>query len=124
VEEGSQFYGQSTDGIRSSFPGPGQYQIDAGYSHIKPRTHSAVVSKSPKDVDYNNKIPGPGAYENDSIKVKSTNPKYSMGKTNRDDPFMPEKDKKELEKVPGPSDYNIGSTIGTGRKVNKFKINF
>ena len=117
VEEGSQFYGQSTDGIRSSFPGPGQYQIDSGYSQIKPKTQSVVLSKTKKDMDYDNKVPGPGAYENDGTKVQKSNPMYSLGKTNREDPFMPEKDKKALESIPGPGNYNFNSSIGTGRKV-------
>ena len=117
VEEGSQFFGQSTHGIRSSFPGPGEYQIHSGYSQIKPKTPSVVLSKTRKDMDYDNKVPGPGAYENDGTKVKKSNPMYTLGKTNREDPFMPEKDKKTLESIPGPGNYNVNSSIGIGRKV-------
>jgi hypothetical protein len=117
VEEGSQFYGQSTDGIRGAFPGPGQYEVDPGLAKVKPRTPSVVVMKSPKDINYNNKIPGPGSYDNDTIKVKSTKPKWSLPKTNREDPFLTEKNKKELQKAPGPGNYNFNSSIGTGRKV-------
>jgi hypothetical protein len=117
LKEGSEFYGESTDALRNSFPSPGQYQIDAGLSKIKPRTRSVVLLKSPKDINYNNKIPGPGSYENDSLKVKSKDPKWSLSKTAREDPFLSEKYKKELEKKPGPGNYNFNTSIGTGRKV-------
>ena len=92
VQEGSQFYAQSTD----EFPGPGHYQIDDAVSKVKPRSRSVAVSKTTKDIDYNNKIPGPGSYENDTLKLKNKNPEWSMSKTNRDDPILTEKEKKEL----------------------------
>ncbi|MFM7850769.1 MAG: hypothetical protein ACKO96_02365, partial [Flammeovirgaceae bacterium] len=122
-EEGSEFYAQSTDAVRSAFPGPGHYQVDGGYTKILPRTPNVPVTKVPKDVDYNNKVPGPGAYENDSIKIKQNNPKWSVGKTNRDDPILSQKERKELENEPGPGNYNLSSSIGDGRKVF-IKINY
>jgi hypothetical protein len=117
LHEGSQFFSKSTDGFRSGFPGPGKYEADGGISKVKPRTRSVILLKSTKDIDYNNKIPGPGSYDNDTIKVKSAKPKWTVAKTIREDPFLPEDLKKKIEKIPGPGNYNFSTLMGTGRKV-------
>jgi len=120
VEDGSQFNMKSSDRVRSDYPGPGNYEVEKGISKVKPRSRSVVVERTKKDVDYNNRIPGPGEYDNDTIRVKQTNPKWSVSKKNREDPFLPENYKKEIEKVPGPGNYNLQSGIGDGRKVTHF----
>jgi hypothetical protein len=104
--------------VKSAFPGPGQYDIDAGYNKIMPRTTSVPVSKVSKEVDFDNKVPGVGSYNNDSLKVKQNNPKFSVGKTGREDPFLPENYKKQIENIPGPGNYNLNSSIGDGRKTS------
>ena len=117
LKEGSQFYGESTDALKNSFPSPGQYEISAGISRVKPRSRAAIILKSSKDTNYDNKQPGPGSYDHDSLKIRSLSPKWSLPKTAREDPFLTEKYKKEIEKKPGPGNYNLNSSIGIGRKV-------
>jgi hypothetical protein len=55
-------------------------------------------------------------------KVKTNNPKWSLPKDEREDPFLPENYKKEKGKIPGPGEYNVNSSIGDGRKV-RIKFN-
>lgn len=116
IREGFQFFSKSTDGLRSEYPGPGRYELDGGNSKLK--TRSVIILKSSKDIDYNNKIPGPGAYENDMTRVKSVMPKWTVSKTIREDPFLPENLKKELVTTPGVGNYNFSTSFGKGPKVN------
>lgn len=116
TEGGSQFFQSSKEKVRSSSPGPGHYELDAGFTKTKPRVTSVAVVKSQRGVDFNKnnmKTPGPGAYENDIGKVKNRNPTFTLSKQIREDPFLIHRQK---EKLPGPGVYNVNTTIGTGQK--------
>ena len=116
-EGGSQVFQSSKERLRVS-PGPGQYELDAGFTKTKPRVISVAVMKSQRSVDFNKenmKTPGPGAYENDVGKVKNRNPTFTISKQTRGDPFMLSKEK---EKLPGPGVYDLNSSFGAGQKVN------
>jgi len=119
LNEGSQIHGESSDAIKNSFPSPGQYDISAGISKVKPRSKAAIILKSTKDERdfYDNKQPGVGSYENELSRVRSLSPKWSLSKTAREDPFLTLKYKKEIDYKPGVGNYNLPPTIGIGRKV-------
>lgn len=96
--------------------GPGNYELDTSYSKVKPRIRSVVSQKSERSMDFSkkNKVPGPGSYEGDVKIIKSSVPKYSIGKQSKVDPMITHREK---QLIPGPGVYEVSTTIGTGLKV-------
>jgi hypothetical protein len=56
----------------STTPGPGQYEVDVStLEKAKSKSPSYKMGKSTKNIDYNNKVPGPGNYSPDQKAFKS-----------------------------------------------------
>lgn len=94
-------------------PGPGQYSVD--FEKTRNKSPTFKIGKSKKDIDYNNNLPGPGEYNPDKNTVNKKTPGYSMGKSQRNDTLLLEK--RDSKRVPGPGNYNLNTSLGSGPKV-------
>ena len=107
--EASIFSQKSFGRIRASSPGPGYY--NSTFTTVKPKVLSASTMKSAR-FETVKITPGPGDYDNNTIKVKIKKPLYTVSKQIREDPFMVKTN------MPGPGTHNLNTSIGTGRKVS------
>jgi hypothetical protein len=100
-------------------PSPNQYSIDANKLDIsKKKNPSFKFSQARKDINYENHIPGPGAYKTESLidKTKSKFPKWTINKSSKDDIWIEELKKSSNSNI-GPGKYEKPSLIGLGPKV-------
>ena len=91
--------------------GPGDYNVEAGLSQIMHKTSSVTINKSQR-FETIPKTPGPGDYVYDAIKIKRSNPIYSITKQARKDLW------EDIDKLPGPGDYNLKAFFGNKKNVN------
>ena len=98
-------------------PAPGYYSINnEKIIKLKNRPPSYKFSKNSREIDYNNKTPGPGFYQAKVIKNKS--PEWSISKTARSDVWSSQNIFSTRSFTPGPGEYKYKTLIGEGPKVN------
>jgi len=102
-------------------PGPGKYEVNnENLNKLKKKSPSYVFTTSPKFMNSNKSIPGPGEYNIQSKVGKVNYPKWSLNKSMREELFS---DRKDSKNIPGPGSYTLTPKIGQGPKVSKnFKI--
>ncbi len=102
-------------------PSPNQYTIDLKIETTKKKNPAYKFSKTTRMINYDNRIPGPGAYKKEMNVIKPNAPKWSILKKEKEDVWHLER-KKSSSINPGPGMYNNPSKIGEGPKVFCFNL--
>ncbi len=91
-------------------PGPGQYEVGL---NNRPKTPSYRIGTAKRDGFKTVDVPGPGQYDlnaSTSLSSRPKSPHWRMGTSERQ-PLS------TCDKVPGPGNYNVSSSIGKAPKV-------
>jgi len=112
-----------TEKKRSPTPGPGQYSAETRLDTVRDKAKTFKMSKSTKDINYDNKMPGVGKYNSEKSTKKT--PTYSIPKEKRKNILQIVTN----ENVPGPGYYSATTKNETtaNKKFtfgSKFKDNF